>query len=150
MRKTWSALCNDVLSFKYEKKSVQDTVLDLIGNMTSLRYATEKVVSGAKPVGFTYWHFQNLFVNAIRAADQGGFIVDLKSRSRNGDLFSVIQQLVTDGVTPLTLQEVINYAAYCMAQAEIKLGTICRRTSSSVQYLYGGTEVDDDEEEDEE
>lgn len=150
MRKTWIALCNDVLSFKYEKKIPQETVVDLVGNMTSLRYATSKVVSGSKPVGFTYWHFENLFVNAIRAADQGGFMVDLKSRSRNGDIFSIIQRLTTDGINPITLQEVINYAAYCMAQSEIKLSTICRRVSSSVHYLYGGTEAEDDEDEDEE
>jgi hypothetical protein len=143
MSKLWKTLCKDVLSYEHEEKDVEGTILDLIGNMASLRYAAEKVVSGAKPVGFTYWHFQNLFVNAINAANKIGFETELVKSSRQGELLPIIANLTTNGLTEDSIQQVVNYAAYCMVETDVKLATLCRRISNSLQYKH----ADDEDEE---
>ena len=64
---SWQLFISAVLDHRYPIKQKEQEILDLVSNLSLVRFAAEQTKSGARDSGFLYFHVGNLLVRIVRA-----------------------------------------------------------------------------------
>lgn len=110
---SWQLFISAVLDHRYPIKQKEQEILDLVSNLSLVRFAAEQTKSGARDSGFLYFHVGNLLVRIVQACSANDVPMPNPSlRFSANSIYESVREVSNQGVTRQFYSFAINYVLF--------------------------------------
>ena len=110
---SWQLFISSVLDYRYPVKHKEHEILDLVSNLTMVRFAANQTKSGTREIGFLYFHVGNLLVRIVQACSANDVPMPTPSlRFSDNSIYEAVRHVSNHGVTKEFYTFSINYVLF--------------------------------------